>query len=231
MTAFVLIHGSGQNSGCWARVGELLSASGHAVAIPELPKRAPDLGLAAYAAGIAKTVVQPRTIIVAHSFSGIFLPLVAHAVDCAQLVFLAAVIPEPGKSVRQQFGEDAGMFHRDWIDAGPRWFETSQVEGVAREFLFHDCDEATMPWALDTVELFDTRHLVTEPAPFTEWPGVPSASIVCTQDRTLTPQWIRKMSVRRGMPIVELQAGHCPHVSRPADVARILEQLAAEQAA
>jgi hypothetical protein len=54
---------------------------------------------------------------------GVFLPLVAQVRDCALLVFLAAVIPEPGKSVRDQFAEDPGMFSRDWIEAGPRWFD------------------------------------------------------------------------------------------------------------
>src|SRR5688572_15667071 len=112
MAAFVLVHGSGQNAGCWARVGDLLQARGHDVAAPELPKQAPTWGLRDYGAEIARAVVEPKTVVVAHSFSGVFLPLVAQARSCALLVFLAAVIPEPGKSVRDQFAEDPGMFCR-----------------------------------------------------------------------------------------------------------------------
>ena len=231
MAAFVLLHGSGQNAGCWARVGSLLKARGHVVAAPDLPKQAPDWGLGDYAAQIARSVQGPHTVVVGHSFSGVFLPLVAQVRECALMVFLAAVIPEPGKSVRDQFAEDPGMFSRDWIDAGPRWFDRSQQERLAQEFLFHDCDRETLPWALRTVEVFDTRHLVTEPAPFTRWPGVPAVSIVATNDRTLTADWGRRVSRRvLGRETLEIQAGHCPHVSQPGEVADILDRLAAREA-
>jgi pimeloyl-ACP methyl ester carboxylesterase len=197
-----------------------------------LPKQAPDWRLGDYAVEIARSVVGPHTVVVGHSFSGVFLPLVAHLRDCGLLVFLAAVIPEPGKSVRDQFTEDPEMFSRDWIEAGPRWFDRSLQAALAEEFLFHDCDEVTLPWALRTVELFDTRHLVTQPAPFTRWPSVPAASIVSTNDRTLTADWGRRVSRRvLGREPVEIKAGHCPHVSQPGEVADILQELAATHAA
>jgi pimeloyl-ACP methyl ester carboxylesterase len=226
MADFVLIHGSGQNAGCWERVGEILTARGHAVAAPDLPKSAPTWGLQDFAAEIARSIAGPDTVVVAHSFSGVLLPLVARERDCGQLVFLAAVIPEPGRSVRGQFADDPGMFSQDWIAAGPRWFDSAQREGLAEEFLFHDCDRETLPWALRTVETFDTRHLVTEPAPFTEWPGVRVASVVATDDRTLTADWGRRTTRRLlGTEAIEIRAGHCPHVSRPVEVARLLEEL------
>jgi pimeloyl-ACP methyl ester carboxylesterase len=232
MAAFVLLHGSGQNARCWARVGDLLKARGHVVVAPDLPKQAPDWELGNYAVEIARSVTEPDTIVVGHSFSGVFLPLVAEVRRCALLVFLAVVIPEPGKSVRDQFAEDPEMFCRDWIEAGPRWFDSSQQQRLAQEFLFHDCDGATLSSALRTVELFDTRHLVTQPAPFTRWPSVPAASIVSTNDRTLTADWGRRASRRvLGREAIEIAAGHCPHTSRPGEVAGILEQLAANEAA
>lgn len=49
MASFVLVHGSGQNAGCWSRVGNLLRARGHEVAAPDLPKRAADRGLEEHA--------------------------------------------------------------------------------------------------------------------------------------------------------------------------------------
>jgi pimeloyl-ACP methyl ester carboxylesterase len=197
-----------------------------------LPKQALDWGLEDYAVEIARSVAGPNAVVVGHSFSGVFLPLVAQVRDCALVVFLAAVIPEPGKSVRDQFAEDPGMFSRYWIEAGPRWFDTSQQKRLAQEFLFHDCDGETLQWALRTVELFDTRQLVTQAAPFTRWPSVPTASIVSTNDRTLTADWGKRASRRvLGRETIEIQGGHCPHVSQPEEVARILERLAATEAA
>lgn len=232
MSSFVLVHGSGQNAAGWSRLAELLQARDHAVVAPDLPKSAPAWGLRDYAAFVAESIASPAAVVVAHSFSGALLPLVARERDCGLLVFLAAVIPEPGKTVRQQFGEDPAMFNPDWIASGLRWADPVQRERFARDFLFHDCDEHTVAWALSTVETFDTRHLVTEPAPFTSWPQVPTASIVATGDRTLTADWVRRTSRRvLGTESLPIDAGHCPFVSQPKEVAGILERLAAKAAA
>jgi len=229
MAKFVLVHGSGQNADSWSRVGHLLRARGHTVAAPDLPKQAPDWGLEDYAARIAESVTEPHTVVAGHSLSGVFLPLVARTHDCALLVFVAAVIPEPGKSVRDQLTEDPSMFSPEWMAAGPRWFDKSQERSLAREFLFHDCDDETLSWALETMALLQTRGLVTQPAPFADWPPVPGASIVAADDRTLSPDWCRRISRRvLRREAIEVQTGHCPHMSQPEEIATVLEELARE---
>jgi len=228
LTDFVLVHGSGQNAGSWSRVADLLRARGHGVTAPDLPKDAHDWRLEDHAARIAESITGQQTVVVAHSMSGAFLPLVPPARECALLVFLAAVIPEPGKSIRDQFTEDPSMFSPAWIEAGVRWRDEAQQESLAREFLFHDCDDETVTWGLRSLEMIDTRELVTQPSPFTEWPEVEVASIVATGDKTLAPDWIRNTSRRvLGQEVIEIRAGHCPHVSRPREVADLLEDLAA----
>jgi pimeloyl-ACP methyl ester carboxylesterase len=227
MASFVLVHGSTQNASGWDRVRTLLAERGHRVSTPQLPKQAPDWGFEDYAAEIARAIQSPQTLVVAHSMSGAFLPSVPRFCDCARLVFLAAAIPEPGKSARDQLTEDSSMFPRDWLETGPRWFQRSEHELLAREFLFHDCDDHAMAWALGTVDLLDARHLFTRPQPDAGWPAVASDCIIATLDRTISPDWSRTMSKRvlRTDPI-EIQAGHCPHVSQPAAVASILDRLA-----
>ena len=230
MADFVLVHGSGQNAGSWARVAERLASSGHAVVAPDLPKHAAGWGLQRYAAEIARSV-GPRTVVVGHSLSGIFLPLVAQAGPCGLLVFFAAVLPEPGRSVRQQLQADAAMFNPEWIKAGSRWFAADHVEALAREFLFHDCDDETLPWALSTLEMLDTRSLVLEPCPLQAWPDVPSVSVIATEDRTLSPDWGRRVSrLAPRCELTEMHAGHCPHMSQPHQTAELLERLARDAA-
>lgn len=227
MASFVLVHGSGQNASCWAEVGAVLTARGHDVAAPDLPKHEPGWRLEDHAALIAESAGDPETVLVGHSFSGVFLPLAARIRRCGLMVFLAAVIPEPGRSVRDQFTADPTMFSPAWIEAGPRWFDATQTERLAREFLFHDGDEHAVARALPTVELLETRSLITQPAPFATWPGVPAASIAATLDRTLSPEWIRRTSRRvLGVEAVGIEAGHCPQSTRPREVAALLERLA-----
>src|SRR5688572_19948215 len=119
------------------------------------------------------------------------------------------------------------MFSTAWIAAGPRWFDSSQHTLLAREFLFHDCEPERLPSALATVELFHTRHLIMERNPVAVWPTVPCASIVCSDDRTLSPEWSRMAAAKRqGVRSIEIKSGHCPHSSRPHEIAEILEGLA-----
>jgi pimeloyl-ACP methyl ester carboxylesterase len=226
MAGFTLVHGSTQNGTAWAEVAERLRTQGHSVSIPELPKIEPSWTLSRYADIIERAVPKSRPrLIVAHSFSGVFLPLLASQADL--LVYEAAVVPEPARSVYDQFVGDRSMFSTAWIAAGARWFDSAEHVVLAREFLFHDCEPERLPSALATIELFDTRHLIREPNPVALWPTVPCVSIVCSYDQTLSPEWSRMAAAKRlGVRPIEIKSGHCPHTSRPHEIAEILHGLA-----
>ncbi|MEM7202120.1 MAG: alpha/beta hydrolase [Planctomycetota bacterium] len=227
MAELVLVHGSGQNASSWGRVAARLREGGHTVATPDLPKTEAHWALRDHAEVIAAAAVGPAPVIVAHSFSGVFLPLVADLRTCGALIYFAAVIPAPGQSIRAQFEADATMFNPAWIEAGKRWFEPDETEGLAREFLFHDCDAETLAWGLTTMEFYDTRPLVTEASPAAAPAGVRTAAIVASQDRTIDPDWGRRMARQLlGVEAIELDAGHCPHVSRAAETTDLLARLA-----
>jgi len=58
-------------------------------------------------------------------------------------------------------------------------------------------------------------------------PAIPSTYVVGAQDRTIKPQWSRQEAGRRlSDDVVEIDAGHCPHVSRPDGLADALGRLA-----
>ncbi|MBL8755454.1 MAG: alpha/beta hydrolase [Planctomycetes bacterium] len=223
MPTFVLVHGSGQNAASWHPVAERLRARGHHVLTPELEKAA--RGLGEHAAQVA-AATPPDSIVVAHSLSGVLLPLVAAARPCRVLAFVAAVIPEPGRSVRGQFAADATMFAPEWIAQGPRWRDPAAVPELARSFLFHDAEPEDLPAMLATMAPLDPSILVTESAPFTRW-CAPTACLVATADRTLQPAWIERTCrrvLRHGPDRIE--TGHCPHQVRPDATARWLDGLA-----
>jgi pimeloyl-ACP methyl ester carboxylesterase len=68
-----------------------------------------------------------------------------------------------------------------------------------------------------------------EPAPLGRWPDVPAAYILCVEDRTFTRQWARRMSRNLlGVDAVELPGGHCPFLSRPAELSEKLIEIAAQ---
>ncbi|WP_052809950.1 alpha/beta fold hydrolase [Streptomonospora alba] len=55
--------------------------------------------------------------------------------------------------------------------------------------------------------------------------GVVSTYLLPLRDRTLRPHWMRVAAeVRLDVKAVEVDAGHCPHVSAPEEVASIIAE-------
>jgi pimeloyl-ACP methyl ester carboxylesterase len=218
----VLIHGTTQSPVGWRRLVDALKPRGHRVVTVDL------------AAGSATSVAEyvdligqqvPRDLadplIVAHSGSAPLLPSVARRLGARRQVWLAALVPDGRQSFLDEIQvAPTDIFHRDWLGRDPT---TDPV--LATYFLFHDCELETLQWALTTVRLFAPNVLYTETV--TLAPEIPSTYVVAMRDRTLRAEWCRREAVRRlGADIVELDAGHCPHVSAPEPLAAELDRLA-----
>ncbi len=63
---------------------------------------------------------------------------------------------------------------------------------------------------------------ITAPA----WKTKPSYGIVATQDRMINPDLERKMYKRAGAKVTEIVGSHAVFISKPNDVARVIEQAA-----
>ena len=211
---FVLVHGTTQSPASWGRVAKLLTAGGHrAIAVDLLTPE--DLPVEGYAQHVRDQYDGERPVVVAHSGTGVLLPAIAEALGARSLVWAAAYIPDfaGGRCLRD---EASALLEPDWIGVDP-----TAEPAKASEFLFHDCDPETERLALDSVRLFSPEVLATHPAG--PAPEVPSTVIVPTRDRTLRPDWMRQAARERlGVTAIEIDAGHCPHLSRPAEICGIL---------
>lgn len=217
---FCLIHGSGQNARAWRLLEGELAARGHEVVAPDIPTNMPEAGADLYADAVAGSLPSgAEVVLVAHSASGLFLPVVAGRLPTTLMVFLAAAIPVPGRSFLDQFTPDPTvMFNPEWIGQNP-----VDDDQAAVEFLFHDCSPETATWALTTRADWYPQGLYEEPCPLMAWPDIPSRYILCQEDRTIRPEWSRRAARERlGVEAIELPGGHCPHISRPAALADVL---------
>jgi pimeloyl-ACP methyl ester carboxylesterase len=189
----------------------------------DLPSDTPEASAVVYADCIVRALpVDTReVVVVAHSASGIFLPLVAAQKRVRRMIFLAAAIPKIGFSFLDQFNAEPDMLHSDWVGKDP-----TKDDAVAMQFLFHDCPADVAKWALSTRRLMFAKQAIIEKCPLDVWPNVPASYIVCEDDRTFSAEWSRRASRERlDVEPVEIPGGHCPHVSRPAELARILEAV------
>ena len=227
MTSYCLIHSSGQGPKGWELVVKELERRGHRVLTPALDvSRAADEGLVYHADTIVDALEQSglepsEVVCVAHSASGMYLPLVADRVPLRRMVFLAALIPRPGLSFMDQFRADPSMFNSAWLGKNPLEDE------VALEFVYHDCPPERLDWAMSTRILFYAKRAMQEPCPLETWPAMAATYIVCADDRTITPAWQRRAAREwLGVEPIELPGGHCPNVSRPVALADVLEGVA-----
>ncbi len=223
---YVLGHGTTQSPAGWQRLSEDLSRRGHRVQMLDLPADQPGLLAADYARIAVDQVAGAldRPVVVAHSGAGALLPALARELRASHLVWLAAYIPSPaGRSFRGEIQAAADeMFSSEWRSAA-QLAATDPV--VAAYFLFHDCDLATLRWGLSTLRLFNPTAVYQE-APSPVETGVPSTFVLPLDDRTLRPEWMRTAARERlGVEPVEIDGGHCPHVSQSGVIAAILDEL------
>jgi pimeloyl-ACP methyl ester carboxylesterase len=224
---FAVVHGSMAGPAAHTRLARELGRRGQQALLLELPVDRPELTGTDYArmvaeqldAGLAEDgIADEPVVVVAHSASGLLLPLVPSFRPVVHLVYLAAGIPQPGMTLDEQLAADPDMLNPAWVGVDP--FRDHQA---ARRFLFHDCDQATARWAIATQTPWYPEGLYQERCPLAAFPPVPSTSIVCTQDRVIQPAWSRRVAFDRlHAQVIELPGGHCPHVSRPALLAEAL---------
>ena len=221
MSLFCLVHGSTQDPSGWNLLVPELKAFGLNTVLVDLPVDQPEASASLYADRIAESIDCDNAIVVAHSASGLFLPLVPTKRRVARIVFSAAVIPQIGKSLIDQARSEPDMMNPDWRGKNP-----IDDDRVAVEFLFHDCLPEFVSWAMSTRRLMMARQAMLEIFPMDHWPSVPCSSIVCADDRTIRPEWSRRVARERlGVEAIELDGGHCPHVSRPWALARALDGI------
>lgn len=194
MSTFCLVHGSTQSAAGWDRLVAELERRGHRTIAPALPANTPDASATVYADEIVRSLPgdASNVVVVAHSASGLFLPLVPARRPVRHIVFLAAVIPKIGASLADQFRSEPDMLNPEWIGKDP-----AASEEIAMRFLFHDCTPEVARWALTTRRLMHAQRAYTEVCPLDRRPAVPSTYIVCSEDRTVRAAWSRSAARER----------------------------------
>jgi pimeloyl-ACP methyl ester carboxylesterase len=225
----VLVHGAYHGAWCWELLIPQLEGLGHTVLAVDLPISDPALGAADYAEVVGRAIDGVKEpVLVGHSMAGLVTPLVAASRPIGRLVFLAAMLPEPGRSMNDQRSTepvDGRIPPRtaEWTDLGDDVWLVGP--NTATELFFQDAPAQLASWATARLRAQSYR-VMSEPSPLTAWPEVARDYIVCRADRALNPEWSRQAArVRLGVDAVEIDGGHSPFLTRPAELARLLDSL------
>lgn len=224
-----LVHGSYHGQWCWDLLKPELERLGHRVITMDLPISDPSLGADDYATAVVDALdPASEPVVVGHSMAGLIIPLVAARRPVRALVYLAAFLPSFGKSANDQRATEAvdgrvAPTTAEWTDLGDDVWAVGPT--TATELFFHDASPDVARWATDRLRPQSYR-VMKEITPLTGWPAVASHSIVCRDDRALNPAWVRSAARERlGIEAVEIDGAHSPFLTRPAELARLLDGL------
>ena len=224
-----LVHGSYHGAWCWKLLTPALERLGHRMITMDMPVSDPGLGAADYARAVEDAIPPTsQPILVGHSMAGLVIPLVATHRPIRSLVFLAAFLPSVGQSANDQRASEPidGRITpttAEWTDLGDDVWAVGP--NTATEIFFHDASPDVARWATDHLRP-QSYSIMKEITPLTVWPDVEMHAIVCRDDRALNPDWARSATRERlAIEPVEIDGGHSPFLTRPAALARLIDDL------
>lgn len=215
---FVLVPGAWHLPSAYDLLRPELDALGHTSTAVKLPTTGPDPrgGLAEDAAAVRAAIesVDGPVVVLAHSYGGIPATEAAGRPGVEHVVYLAAYVPDVDESMFTIHGmpdpdSTDGLFP---VSDDPRaQFYGDVPHDIAELAVSRLVDQRVQPWADRT-----TRAA---------WHTVPSTYIVTTQDGTL-PQELQERMASRTKDVRRMATSHSPFLSRPAELATLLDEIA-----
>ncbi len=144
------------------------------------------------------------------------------------MIFIAAFLAEPGLSAQDQRAAEpidptTPPATSEWTDLGDGLWSVGP--NTARELFMQDASDEVVSWAVPLLRP-QSYHVMNEITPLAEWPAVDSEYIVCREDHASNPDWGRQAAhTRLGVTATEIDGGHSPMLSRPAELASMLDAL------
>jgi pimeloyl-ACP methyl ester carboxylesterase len=205
-----------------------LERRGHVTVAPDLPVDDPDSRADAYATAVAEAIGEQESVVVGHSMMGLAIPLVPARAPVSRLVFLCAFVPEPGSSFNEVRGRErveavVTVEDPEFTDLGEGLWMLGF--GTATQLFFDDVDPDLAAWAYARLRP-QAYGILDETTPLDIWPDVPCSYILARHDRTVDADWARRVAREKlGTTAVEIDGGHSPFLTRPAELADLLHQV------
>src|SRR4051812_5299108 len=222
MGAVVLVHGGFVDGSGWEDVYKILKKARYNVSIVQNPTVSLEDDVA-----VTKRVIAAQNgpvILVGHSYGGGGVTEAGNDPKVAGLVYIAAFAPDKGESVAALIkdpppGASAPPIlplQDGYLFLDKAKFAAAFAADVSAEKAAFMAD-SQVPWGVAALS-----GSITEPA----WKTKPSWYLVATDDKMIPPPAQQFMSKRAGSTVVEVKGSHSVYVSKPREVAALIETAA-----
>ena len=215
MSSFVLIPGAGGTASFWYRVVPLLEAQGHDAIAVDLPGADESAGLPEYTDLVVAAIGgRPDVVLVAQSMGAFTAPMVCARVPVGQLVLLNAMIPQPGETPGEWWGNTGSQEAR---------VAAAREGGYPAEFdletyFLHDLPAEVLASGQASGSP-EADISFGQPCAIEAWPDVPTRVISGRDDRFFPLEFQRRLAKDRlGLDVDVVPGGHLAALSYPAEL-------------
>ena len=211
----VLVHGGTTDGSGWKDVFELLKARGLTVTIAQLPHTSLEDDIAAVKLAVASQ--DGPTVLVGHSYGGAVITEAGVAPNVKALVYVAAMQPDKGETL-------AEISSRFPMGIDSRMLDEKRF--VPNRASYHNMLGADLP--IDVTDFMaasakpmrvDTFQMKFQNA---AWHDKPAFGIVTTEDKVLSPAFLRWMYARTSTKVTEIKSSHMVYMSHPRETADVI---------
>lgn len=220
--SIVLVHGGFVDGSGWEGVHKILSKDGYEVIVVQNPTVSLEDDVAVTKRAIAGA--KHPVLLVGHSYGGVVITEAGNDPKVRALAYIAAFAPDGGESVQSLIANPApgapvppilppqdGFLKLDSTKFAASF--AADVDPVTARFMA----DSQVPWGINAL-----AGKVSVPA----WKSKPSYYLVARDDHMIPPPAQRAMAKRAGATTVEVPGSHAVYVSRPQDVAHLIEEAA-----
>jgi pimeloyl-ACP methyl ester carboxylesterase len=222
---FVLVPGAGGNAGYWQRVEPVIQRAGYRPVAVSLPNW-PGATFADHADAIVSAVGTPDEVtVVAQSMGAFSAPLTCARLPVAELVLVNAMIPVPGETAGEWWGntgQSAAMRANDLQEG-----RDPDAGFDAQTHFLHDLPPDVLALLMSSGDEAPADSLFETPFALNDWPDVPTTVLAGRDDRFFPYAFQRQIAKDRlGLAAEQLPGGHLLALSQPeALAARLLRDL------
>ena len=219
--SLLLVHGGWHRPEHWKLViDELSGVDVHTVALPSSgddPAALGDMFADADAIAAAVAAIDGQVVVLAHSAGGVpTTQALATASNVRRVVYVAAFLLDVGDSMLSSIGGE----HAAWWRVDP---ESTAIEATdAVEVFYGDVEAGLARSAVSQLWRYQSYAAATQELTEAAWKVIPSTYVICEADNAL-PLSVQEPWAERAERVLRMNTSHSPFLSRPAELARVIE--------